>query len=231
MNPPPPDLGDHHLDGPGGHRSPAKTGQKAKHPLRPKAARRLAIGYSAAAITFFAWLSHTFGLGPSILAAVIFGSPGFLVWRMASTDQPVKRREYGYLALLTLLALTGTGFLVDQWYGAGLDRLEIFEREYRSFSRHLATLPEYREVKTVFTRRKGGHLYLEGWVPSKESHDRLIRLIESMIRHNQGGYHDALYYPGKPKEQSSRARVPVDGDLLAVEGRLARDRRTRLSRT
>lgn len=159
--------------------------------------RRITIAYAAVSMWVFGWLTGTFGFLHALLAAAIFTSPVFFSWRMITSNRPVKRREYGYLTVVTMLALSCTTFLVVGWYATGMDRLAMFGREYRAFQRRVSTMPEYKNVEVSHTLRKGGRVCLHGSVVAKTSHDRLIQMIDRMIRNDECGYYDGVDYPGK----------------------------------
>lgn len=182
--------------------------------------RRLIIANVIAAIWIFGWLTGTFGFLPALLAAVIFSSPSFFAWRMTNSKRAVKRREYCYLAVLAALAWVSTAFIVVRWYDTGLDRLVIFEREYQAFRRQIANLPEFGNVEISYTLRKGGRVYLHGAVATKDSHDRLVQMIDRMIRHNKSGYYDGVEFPNKRTVGASRpgvSNVAMDGPSRALE--------------
>lgn len=162
--------------------------------------RIFALVYSAVAIWAFGWLTGTFGIWPSLFVAIILLTPAFFAWRMARPGRETKRREYGYLGVVTVLAIGASVFIVNTWYDAGMDRLAMFDREYHSFRRHVSSLPEYEDVEISYTHRKGGRVYLHGEVSNKKSYERLIQKIEWMVRNNDSGYYDGVEYPGKPDE-------------------------------
>jgi hypothetical protein len=164
-----------------------------------KALRRLTIVYIMVAIWAFGWLAATFGFLPSVLAEVILVAPVYFAWRMITGNRPIERSEYGYLSVVATLSIAATVYLALNWYGAGMDRLAMFDREFREFRRHVASSPEYKKVELSYTHRKGGRVYMNGAVGSQYSHDRLIQDIESMVRNNYGGYYDGVSYPGKAK--------------------------------
>ncbi len=145
----------------------------------------------------FGWLTGIFGFLPALLMAIVFTCPVFFSWRMTRGNRPVKRREYGYLAVVTMLALSCTAFFVIEWYATGMDRLAMFGREYRAFQRRVSSMPEYKNVEVSHTLRKGGRVYLHGSVVAKTSHDRLIQMSDRMIRNSECGYYDGVDYPGK----------------------------------
>ena len=155
--------------------------------------RRITIVYAIISIWFGGWLTATFGILPAILAAIIFMSPVFFSWRILRQNRPTKRREYVYLTILTTLAVASTSFLIITWFESGMDKLVIFDREYNAFCQHIATMHEFKSVEISYTDRKGGRVYLHGTVGSKDSHDRLIEMIDRMIRNNGSGYFDG--YP------------------------------------
>ena len=165
--------------------------------------RQATIAYTAFAIWVFGWLAGIFGLLPSLFASVILGLPAFFACRLVKSGKAIKRREYVYLAAMTTVSAAAAAFLVTSWYGAGVDRLVIFEREYQSFRREVAAIPELRNVEVSYTQRKGVRVYLHGSVASEYSHRRLIKMIEEMIRYDDGGYYDGVRYPGKKSSSES----------------------------
>lgn len=156
------------------------------------AMRRLVVIYCAAALWTFEWLAATFGFFPSLLIAVIFGTPGFVGWRLTRPERQVKPREHVYLAILLSVAIIGTGFVTTKWYSAGMDRLALFERECETLRRSIANDPAFQDVEVSYTTRKGGRVYLHGSVASKSSHDRLITMVERTVRNNDSGYYDGV---------------------------------------
>jgi hypothetical protein len=162
-----------------------------------EAMRRITTAYAVLSIWFFGWLTATFGILPALLAAIIFASPAVFSWRMTTRNRPTRRREYLYLGILTALAAVSTSFIVVKWFETGMDRLTIFDREYRAFRSHIASMPEYKDVEVSYTNRKGGRLYLHGTVGTKDSHDQLIQLVSRMVRNNESGYYDGVEYPGR----------------------------------
>jgi hypothetical protein len=157
--------------------------------------RRVALTYAAAAIWLFGWMTGTFDLFLSVVTSLVSAAPIFVWWRMSARNQPIKRREYLYLAILTILALVGTAFLVAMLFNTGRDRIAIFDREYYAFCREIRAMPEFKNVETSYTNEKMGRMYLKGNVASKDSHDRLIEMVRYWIRY--GGYSDDVDYPGK----------------------------------
>jgi hypothetical protein len=185
--------------------------------------RRWAIAYSVIAIWVFGWLAGRFGLLPSLFAAVVFFIPGVFAWRMVASKRTIKRREYVYLGVATVLALVATTFVIAKWHGAGMDRLAIFDREYHQFRNRVESMPEYKNVEVSYTHRKGGRVYLHGHVANKGSHERLIQLIEWMVRNNDSGYFDGVNYPGKSTEADAKSTQPkADEQSVAPEPRAAR---------
>ncbi len=160
--------------------------------------------YTAASIWTFGWLAARFGLAYSFFAAAIIFIPAAFAWRMLDSNIAIKHREYLYLGLITLASVSASAFIVSKWFDAGLDRLIIFENEYQSFRDRVNSLPEYRQVEVSYTRRKGGRVYLRGHVINKDSHDRLIDLLETIVRNSDSGYYDGVVYPGKLTESSSK---------------------------
>lgn len=165
--------------------------------------RNVTITYSVIAIWAFGWLAGRFGFIPSLFVSVIILSPACFAWRMVSREQTIKRREFGYLGVITMLAIAASIFVVINWYETGMDRLAIFDREYHAFQRHVSGMPEYKNVEISYTHRKGGRVYLHGSVASRLSYDRLIQTIDWMIRNNDSGYYDGVEYPGKTNENGS----------------------------
>lgn len=159
--------------------------------------RHWTFAYTTIAIWTCGWLAGRFGLFPSLFAAVIILAPALFAWRMLASNKVAKRREYIYLAMVTLLAIFGTGFVVAQWYETGMDRLAMFDREMHQFTNRVASMPEYKNVEVSFTHRKGGRVYLKGHVANKDSHDRLLQNYGWMVRNNDSGYYDGVEYPGK----------------------------------
>jgi hypothetical protein len=167
------------------------------------AMRPVRIVYAAVSIWLFGWLTGTFGLALALVAAVILVSPAFYAWRLTTAKRTARRREYGYLAVVTTLAVVVTSFLVVKWFETGMDRLAFFNRECRPFRRHISSMPECKEVKISYTHRKGGLVCLQGTVVTKRSHNRLVQTMEWMIRNGDSGYFDRVDYPGKPTSDGS----------------------------
>jgi len=165
--------------------------------------RKFAIAYSILAICAFGWLTGSFGLLPSLFASIIVFSPAAFAWRMVATDRTVKRREFVYLGIVTMLAVTASVFIVSKWYETGMDRLAVLDREIRAFQKHVATIPEYKNVEVTYTHRKGGRVYLHGTVTTKTSYERLLQTLNRMVRNNESGYYDGVEYPGKTGEQQA----------------------------
>jgi hypothetical protein len=185
--------------------------------------RRWAIAYSVIAMWAFGWLAGRFGLLPSLFAALVFFIPAVFAWRMVASKRIIKRREYAYLGVVTVLALGATTFVVAKWHDAGMDRLAIFDREYHRFRNRVESMPEYRNVDVSYTHRKGGRVYLHGRVANKQSHERLIQLIVWMVRNNDSGYYDGVDYPGKSTEADANSTRPKrDEQSVAPEPRAAR---------
>jgi hypothetical protein len=170
--------------------------------------RRVTIAYTIIATWLFGWLTGTFGFLPALLAALIFVSPGFFAWRMTRSRQPVKRREYVYLAVVTTLALFGTAFIIVSWYAYGLDKLAMLDREIRAFRRGIATMPEFSKVEVSYTLVKGGRVSLDGWVGAKKWHDQLVEMATRMFRNNEGGIFDRVTYPREPVADTSQQELP-----------------------
>jgi hypothetical protein len=160
--------------------------------------RRATIAYVIISTWIFGWLTATFGVLPAIFAAFILVLPAFFSWRMIASNRQIKRREYCYLAILTALVVVGISYLVTTWFECGIHELVIFDREYRAFHRQVKAMPEYRNVEVSYTNGKGGRVYLQGVVATKASHDRLIQMIEQMVRNNKSGYSDGVTYPETP---------------------------------
>jgi hypothetical protein len=127
----------------------------------------------------------------------ILAVPALIAWPMLVHGRTTKSREYA-LCTATLLALGTTSTLISSWIENGVDYRAMFDREYRQFLDYVAATSEYKNVKVSLTYRKGGRVYLHGHVPNKDSHDRLIRKCERMVRINDSGYYDGVDYPGKP---------------------------------
>lgn len=165
--------------------------------------RKFAIVYSAIAIWTFGWLVGSFGLWASLFASIVVFAPAVFARRMTASSCEIKLREYGYLTVVTVLAIVASVFVVNKWYETGMDRLAFFDREYHSFRRHVLAIPEYRNVEISYTHRKGGRVYLHGNVADKDSHERLIQTIEWMLQNNDSGYYDGVEYPGKSDEDET----------------------------
>ena len=148
----------------------------------------------------FGWLSATFGVLPSLFAAIILYLPSFAGWRLFASTERAKRRQYFYVGLVAMISVVASSFTVFSWYASGMDRLADFEREYYELLGYVASSPEYRGVEVTHTRRKGGRLYLQGHVADEKSHTRLIQLVDTVVRSNDSGYYDGVEYPGKPEE-------------------------------
>lgn len=160
--------------------------------------------YSIASIWLFGWLTATFGFLCAVLATLILASPAFFSWRMSARNRPIGRCEYGYLAVLAIVVVIGTLFLVMTWFETGMDRLASFDREYRAFCSRIATMPEYKNVEVSYTHRKGGRVYLHGTVDTKDSHDRLIQMVDRTVRSNASGFYDGVSIRGMPSADDSR---------------------------
>ena len=50
-----------------------------------------------------------------------------------------------------------------------------------------------------------GRHYLHGHVANKDAHDRLLQMIEWMVRNNDSGYYDGVEYPGKSNETGAES--------------------------
>lgn len=159
------------------------------------------IAYTTIAIWTGGWLAGRFGLLPSLFASVIILAPALFAWRMLTSNKVGKRREYIYLGVVTLMAISGTGYIVVNWYENGMDRSAMFDREIHQFKNRVASIPEYKNVEVSFTHRKGGRVYLKGHVESKDSHDRLLETYDRMVRNNASGCYDGVEYPGKPADK------------------------------
>jgi hypothetical protein len=163
---------------------------------------RIAAAYYLIAAWAFGWLAATFGMMPSLFAALIIFAPAFFAWRMAKAQRSTTPRECAYLAVVTTAAVVATAFLVTHWFGAGMDSLARFDREFRAFRRHVASTPEYKHVQLSYTHRKGGRVYMHGSVPSQYWHERLIHDIESMVRSNFSGYFDGVTIRSSQSERT-----------------------------
>jgi hypothetical protein len=160
--------------------------------------RRLTIAYFICVIWLFGWLAGSFGLLPSLFASVITVFPAVVAWRMITSSPTIKRREYGYLGAVTLLALTTTSLLIGKWYDYELDGRPIFERKCSELQRRLAAWPEFRNVQVSNAFRYGGRLYLDGYVATKDAHDKLIGTYEWTFRNIGSELIDNVAYSGKP---------------------------------
>ena len=176
------------------------------HPMR-----RWTIAYVVLAAWTFGWLAGRFGLLPSCFFAIIFFIPAVFAWRMSAANRTIKRREYAYLGLVAALAISATLFLVARWIDTGMDRSAMFEREYHQFRNRINSMLEYKNVEISYTHRKGGRVYLHGHVANKDSHDRLVRMIEQMVRNNDSGYYNGVDYPGRSVEDGDES-VASNGD-------------------
>lgn len=162
--------------------------------------RRLTIAYLILSAWLSGWLLATFGLGLALFGTAIFVLPAYVAWRITSNDRPAKRREYGYLAGLTCLAVIATVFLVQEWHGRGRDSVAIFNRECRELRGFIANNPEYKDVEIEWGSRKGNGVILHGSVHSVRLHDELISAAKRTIRY--GWYYDRVEYPGKPSKDN-----------------------------
>lgn len=161
--------------------------------------RNLAIAYALIGIWTCGWVAGRFGLTSSLFVVTLLSVPALIAWPMLAQGRTTKLREYA-LCSATILAIGGTGVLISAWIENGLDRRAMFDREYRQFINYLSSTSDYKNVKASFTYRKGGRVYLHGYVPNKESHSRLIQKYERMVRNNNSGYYDGVDYPGKLSE-------------------------------
>jgi hypothetical protein len=168
--------------------------------------KKVAIGYGVAAACLCGWVITVFGVPPAFVAAIMLASPLLFWLRMATSGHPIKRREYYYLAILTTLVMVGMPFVIALWFHTGLDRLATLERESSTFRRHIAAMPEFANVEVRYTDLKGGHVFLEGSVASKEVHHRLIELAQQEI----SSYNDAVDYPGKSSWGESHGEVQAN---------------------
>ena len=176
---------------------------------------RWIIAYSVIAVWTFGWLSGRFGLLPSFFPALMLFIPAVFAWRMLASSRTIKRREYAYLGLVTMLGIGGTRFVVAKWYETGVDQLAIFDREYHQFRNRVKSMPEYENVEVSYTRGKGGRdyrVYLQGRVANKGSHDRLLQMIGSMVRNNDSWYYDHLEYPGESTATEAEFAAPDGGE-------------------
>lgn len=173
--------------------------------------RRWTIAYTVIAIGTFGWLAGQFGVLPSLIVAFIFFIPAAFAWRMLSRDRTIKRREIVYLGIVTIVACCGTAFVVAKWYDTGMDRLTMFEREVHHFRNRVASMCEYQNVEVLQTNFKGGRVYLRGHVTNKDAHDRLIQMLQQMVRNADSGYLDEVKYPGKANTNEMGV-VTQDGD-------------------
>ena len=173
------------------------------------------IAYSVIAIWTFGWLSGRFGLLPSFFPALMLFIPAVFAWRMLASRRTIKRREYAYLGLVTMLALSGTPFVIAKWYDTGVDRLAVFDRQYHQFRNRVKSMPEYENVEVSYEHGKGGSVfcvYLDGSVANKGSHDRLLQMIGRMVRNNDCWYYDRLEYPGESTATDVELAAPDGGE-------------------
>jgi hypothetical protein len=179
------------------------------------------IAYIISASWLFGWLTATFGLLRALVAGVILGLPSFFAWRMTVSKRPVKRREYGYLGVLTTFALVGTVLLIDILYGSGVDKVTIFERECRAFRRHIAEMPEFMNIDVTYIHNKVSCVRLHGAVATKTSHDQLMQSFLREVRY-WDVYDDDVDYPGK-LEADVEKRIKDRGSL-GYPGKLDADK-------
>jgi len=173
------------------------------------------IAYSVIAIWTFGWLSGRFGLLPSFFPALMLFIPAVFAWRMLTSRRAIKRREYTYLALVAMWALSITVYLVARWYDTGVDRLAMFDRQYHQFRNRVKSMPEYENVEVSSTHGKGGsvfRVYLDGRVANRGSHDRLLQMIGLMIRKSDIWWYDRLEYPGESTATEAEFAVPDGGE-------------------
>ena len=157
--------------------------------------RSFAIVCTIATVGVFSWLATIYQLSTAGFHAFFFGLLACQAWRMALSKRQPTLRDYFFLAAAGILPSTLSVLFVM----ASGSRGHVLEREYISFARHIARMPEYKRVEATYTQRKGGRVYLKGHVPSKESHDRLIQIAEQMIQKNESGFYDGVEFPGKPR--------------------------------
>lgn len=167
---------------------------------------RTILFYAGALLWVFGWLTAVFGLWHAFLAVILVAFPLFVAVRMAKSDQSVRRREYVYLGVLTILALVGTGFLVLVWYDYGLHRPVAFQRDMWFLRRYLATKPEYEHVDVSYDtgfKGLGLHVVLSGSVRTRKVHDELVEAVNRSFRYNDS-IRDGVMYWGRDKEANEK---------------------------
>jgi hypothetical protein len=92
------------------------------------------------------------------------------------------------------------------------ERLAQFAREYEQLRKHITSMPEFRNVRLSFTRRRGGRVYMHGRVLDKEAHDRLMEAYKSLVHSNDAGCYDGVEYPGKPPEKQPDPRETTNAE-------------------
>ena len=157
--------------------------------------RTLTILYSVATVILLCWIGHGYGFVRGLLTAGFFGLPAYVAWKMTSSKRPTAWREYLYFVLVTMVAVGGTKFLVDKWDGADVRQKVTFDRQYRAFQYHVRNMPEFKDVDLSHTYGFQGHVTLQGTVATKDSHDRLVEILERMVKCSRNV--DKLQYPGE----------------------------------
>lgn len=160
------------------------------------------IGYACATCWLFGWATATFDWGSATFLTVIAASPAALAWWMTGGDRSIAPREYVYLAILTVIAVGGTAFVVDRWFETGMDERAQFKREFHKFRAWVEEQPEYTGVEVDIQQAKVGYVHLNGEVATKESHDRLIEMLERIVRNAHGSYADRVNYSVDSSEEN-----------------------------
>ena len=171
--------------------------------------------YAGASLWALGWLTAVFGPLHAFLATLIVAFPLLFMVRMARSDRPAKRREYVYLAVLTVLALVGARFLICVWYDHGVNRPVALERNLRSLRRYLANKPEYEHVTVC--HKMGGlkgmdlHVVLGGSVRTRDVHDELMKTVNRGMRYADS-VEDEVTYWGREAEEDEDAGSQADGE-------------------
>ena len=151
-------------------------------------------------------LGFMYVMGWSFFLTVPIGAALFVVsilWLVVNT---------GMLLAARVNKTAVSNALASDMHSRPTERPVLFTCEYEQLRRHIASMPEFRNVRLSFTRRRGGRVYMHGRVSDKEAHDRLMEAYQSLVHSNDAGFYDGVEYPGKPSETHSDPPEPTNAE-------------------
>jgi len=180
--------------------------------------RIIMIAYALVASWLFGWLTVYFGAGPASFVFAIFVSPVVIAFRMARQNPNPRMKEYCYLGIVTVLAISGTVFVVNENFKSGLDRDVLFRRRFAEFRENIVKEPEFKHVELTYQESKGIYVYVEGKVANEATHDRLIQWLVRNGSIVPSGYFDGVDYPGRKRgDQFTRLHLYLLPDAESTQ--------------